>query len=387
MGNSVIAVLTEAVEELRNIHRGKHYGFWREDTLPKIDAVFSANLPFGSFNEVWIQTGDGAYVQATARFGAWAIDMLVSKHTPDEILLAFEAEVSENSAIYDDASPLLGVQIDKDCRISDGITIVAEPGDDLARLSHIVPFQSMRLPLGTAVLRQSFKVKPAFEKIQPSVNRPSQPCLTLPGRDERTEMKSNVRLACILASAGAVELPQTQLISAEGALFAAGEGNMAFRAFGLLPLVTFPVEAARVKHAFEAIAAFKNVESLARSIDRLGRSRLSRSEVDRVIDLGMAAEIALMHDLSSSNTEISHKISSRAAWLLGSEPEDRGAIFREMRELYNARSTAVHSGKLSSKSRLEIENADRLVSKVLLAILEHGSFPDWNGLTLGLQPR
>lgn len=387
MDGSVIGVLADAAEELRSIHRGKEYAFWREEAVPRIDAAFRGNEPFKSFNQVWIQTGDGDFVQATARFGAWAIDRLVSKQSPEEIVSAFEAEVIGNSAAYEDTSPLLGVQIDVDCQLDHGVTIAAEPSDDLTRLSQIGAFQAVRLPTATAVLRQSFSVKPAFEKLQPSVDRPSGDCVTLPKRAERIEVRTNVRLACILSSAGPVELPQTQLSPAEGALFAAGHGNTVSRPVGLVPLVAFPVEAAKVKHAFNALASFSNVESLARSIDRLGRSRLARSDVDRVIDLGMAAEIALMHDMSPSNTEISHKISSRAAWLLGSEPSDRAAIFNGMRELYNARSTAVHSGKLSAKSRLEIESADRLVSRALLAILEHGSFPNWNALTLGLQTR
>lgn len=383
MDESILGVLAGAAEELKGIHRGHDYAFWREDAAPRIDAAFRASEPFRSFNHVWIQTGDGGYVQATARFGAWAIDKLVSRQSPDEIVSAFQVEVSNNSAIYEDASPLVGVQIDSDCQLTTGVTIAAEPGDDLARLSHMVPFQAMRLSPGTAVLRQSFSVTPAFEKLDHSIDSPSGLAVTVPGRGERTRVRNYVRLACILSSVGPVELPHTQLIPAEGALFAAGHGNMTSYPMGIHPVVAFPVEAAKVKYAFDALGSFGDVESLGRSIDRLGRSRLSRSDVDRVIDLGMAAEIALMHDMSPSNTEISNKISSRAAWLLGSEPDDRAAIFRDMRELYNARSTAVHSGKLSAKSRLDIESADRLVSRALLAILGRGSFPDWNTLTLG----
>jgi hypothetical protein len=95
-----------------------------------------------------------------------------------------------------------------------------------------------------------------------------------------------------------VELPETLLIPAERALFAAGEGNSTRRPLGLVPLVALPIEAKRVEHAYKLLTAFQDLEALGRSIDRLGRSRMSRSDVDRVIDLGMAAEIALMHDMS-----------------------------------------------------------------------------------------
>ena len=82
-------------------------------------------------------------------------------------------------------------------------------------------------------------------------------------------------------------------------------------------------QAASVKRAFACLATFREVESLARSIDRLGRARLAASPVDRALDLGIAAEIALMHDHSPANTEIAHKIGSRAAWLLGQSPAER----------------------------------------------------------------
>lgn len=386
MKDGVAKALADAAEELRNIHRGKHYGVWREETAPKIDAVFRAAEPFRSFNHVWIQTGDGDYTKANARYGAWAIDMLVSKHSPEEIISAFDSEVRRNSAIYEDASPLFGVQLDQDCKIDGDIALVAEPADDLKRLAHIVPFHTMRLPAGTAILKQRFTVAPAFEKIQQSIESPSVVSVTRPNRNERAQTRDRIRLACILVSPGPVELPETLLVPAERALFATGEGNSTRRPLGSVPLVAFPIEAKGVEHAYRLLMAFQDLDALGRSIDRLGRSRMARSDVDRVIDLGMAAEIALMHDMSPSNTEISHKISTRVAWLLGSEPAKRVAIAKGMRELYNARSSAVHSGKLSTKSYLDVADADRLVSEALLAILAHGSFPDWNALTLGDRP-
>jgi hypothetical protein len=99
--------------------------------------------------------------------------------------------------------------------------------------------------------------------------------------------------------------------------------------------------------------------------------------------LGIAAEIALMHDQGSDNSEITHKIGNRAAWLLGREHSEREVIIDEMKKLYRARSQAVHRGKLSSSSTIDLAAADRLVTRALIAILERGRFPDWNSLTMG----
>jgi hypothetical protein len=380
--NDAIELLKGAAAELVQIYRGKHYSLWRSEAAPRLGDALSQVEPFRGFRDVGIYTGDGAGVPTSARFGEWAIDRLVEKKTPDAILAVFAAEVARNAADYSDVSPLFGVQIDESCDLGNGVTLAPEPADVLASLLHRAPFQSVLLPTGTSLLCQSFTVTPAFER---GTGDPAQggASVTAPEASQRDAVRKRVRLACLLASAGPVELPLTALLPDHGALFVAGEGNQATRPFAPHPVVSLPVEAAAVKRAFACLATFREVESLARSIDRLGRARLAASPVDRAIDLGIAAEIALMHDHSPANTEIAHKIGSRAAWLLGRSPAEREAIFVEMKQLYQARSQAVHSGVLSSRSTIDLVSADRLVTRALFAILERGRFPNWNSLTLG----
>lgn len=160
-------------------------------------------------------------------------------------------------------------------------------------------------------------------------------------------------------------------------------GTMSSRPFAAHPVVAFPADMGTIQRAFGQLAAFAEGDSLTRAIDRLGRSRLAVHPVDRALDLGMAAEIMLMHDNGTSNTEITHKIASRAAWLLGADANERATIFDEMKHLYKARSDAVHSGALPPKSKVDLDLADQLVARVVQAILERGSFPDWTSLTMG----
>jgi Apea-like HEPN len=312
-----------------------------------------------------------------------AIDLLVDRKTPEAVLAAFSAEVELNTANYSDVSPVFGVQIDACCDLGDGITLVPEPEDMLASLLRRTPFQPMLLPTGTSLLYQPFTVTPAFEPNRSDEFARGGPSVTAPEASDRDAARKRVRLACLLASAGPVELPLTIPRADHGALFVAGKGNLATRPFAAHPLVSYPVEAAAVTHAFKLLGTFREVESLTRAIDRLGRSRLAASQVDRALELGIAAEIALMHDHSSANTEIMHKIGGRAAWLLGCDPAEREVIFFDMKKLYHARSQAVHAGALSSKSTVDLDAADRLVGRALSAILKRGGFPNWNSLTMG----
>lgn len=92
-----------------------------------------------------------------------------------------------------------------------------------------------------------------------------------------------------------------------------------------------------------------------------------------------------MHGDTSGNTEITHKIGSRAAWLLGQNAEERATIFGEIKALYHARSKAVHEGTLPKKSKVDLNEADRLVTQILNAIAARGRFPSWSNLTMGGQ--
>jgi hypothetical protein len=381
---SAIELLDGAAAELAQLHRAKQYGLWRQDTAPRLRDALVKVEPFSDFLNVWIHTGDGGGIAATARFGEWAIDLLAEKKTPEAILAAFSAEVERNTANYSDVSPVFGVQIDARCDLGGGGTLIPEPGDNtLASLLHRSQFQPMGVPAETSLLCQSFTVTPAFERRGSDESAQVGPSVTAPEASHRDAVRKRVRLACLLASANPVELPLTVLRPDHGAVFVAGDGNLAARPFAARPLVCYPVEAAAVTRAFELLDKFREVESLTRAIDRLGRARLAASPVDRALELGIAAEIALMHDHSPANTEIAHKIGGRAAWLLGCDPTERKAAFVDMKKLYQARSQAVHSGALSSKSNVDIDAADRLVARALFAILERGGFPNWDSLTMG----
>jgi len=160
---------------------------------------------------------------------------------------------------------------------------------------------------------------------------PADSSATVPPAPERDAIRQQVRLACILAGTGPVELPVSLVDPDRTCLFAGGDGNLASRPIAAYPLVSFPAEAAAVKRAFDHLAGFAESESLARAIDRLGRSRLARSPVDQALELGIAAEIALMHGDQSSKTEITHKIGGRM-----SSPSARRSITRAPRRCTKA---------------------------------------------------
>jgi hypothetical protein len=379
MRNQPATDLLESVAaELAQLYRAKHYSLWCRDTVPRLTAALAQEPPFSNFRSVWIHTGDGGGFATTSSFGKWAIDLLVEKKTPEAIIEAFLNEVGRNVGRYSDVSPVFGVEIDARCELGEGIVLTPTPQDLFASLLQRA-LLDYPLPAGISFLQQSFTVQPAFS---PSSDESSS-SFTTPEMNQRDAIRRRVRLSCLLASTHAVELPLTALRPEIGALFVSDESRSMERLFAARPVVCFPVKATGVKRAFELLGEFSEFDSLGRAIDRLGRARLAASPVDRALELGIAAEIALMHDKGSDNSEITHKIGSRAAWLLGRDPTEREAIFGEMKALYRARSQAVHRGKLSSESIVDLAAADLLVARALTSILERGCFPNWNSLTMG----
>lgn len=380
--DAAAALIEKTAAELSEIHRGKHYGLWRQDAEGVLDAALTSVEPFCAYADIWLCTGDGGGMVLQRRFGGWVIDRLVEHKSSAEILEMFDAEVVRNAGGYTELTPLFGVSIGANCDLGNGITIEPPAEDIFAQALRYWPFQRVEMPAGTAMLCQSYTVTPAYV---PNRERPLNEgsTATVPPYAARDATRRRVRLACLLAGAGAVELPITAVQPDRDSCLVSGAVSTSGRPFTQHPMVSFPTEATTVATIFRQLGGFPEADSLARAIDRLGRSRLAVSDVDKALELGMAAEIALMHDNSPSNTEITYKIGSRAAWLLGEDAAERATIFEQMKQLYKARSDAVHSGKLSSRSKVDLAAADRLVARALVAIASRGGFPDWNDLTMG----
>jgi len=381
-----LRILRGLAAQLARIHRPKEYARWREGAVRSADEDLAGATPFSDFADCWIFTGDGGYGAATGRFGNWAIDRLVEKIPPEEMIRQFQAEARRNSAVYREICPIFGVQIADPYALADGVELVPSAREFFSNPPQLWHYSSPPLPLGTCALVQAFTVSPAFERRAPEAKAPTASSATNPDRDSREAVRQSVRLACLLASGGAVELPLSMFEPDRKNLLAAGEGGQAQRPLHSLPVATLPTDPARIKEHYGQLVSFRNVDSLARAIDRLGRSRLAKNPVDQALDLGMAAEIALMHGRGSSNAGIAFKIGTRAAWLLGSDSADRAIIFSDIRKLYDARSKAVHSGVLTSMSHVELYLADALVTRILRGIVERGAFPDWDLLVLGGGP-
>jgi hypothetical protein len=147
----------------------------------------------------------------------------------------------------------------------------------------------------------------------------------------------------------------------------------------------------RLPNLFKYFRQINPVINLA--IKQLESSRRRLSDVERAIDFGICVEALLMSG-AKDNGEISYKIATRAAWLLGDTPEKRNEIYDVARALYNTRSAAAHTGSLKPARNMEEADAqfhlfqqfDNLCASLIATLAEKGFPGDWKKVVLDLPP-
>jgi Apea-like HEPN len=317
--------------------------------------------------------------------GRWVLHCLLSGVGAETILAAARASVSANRYEALEVRPVKGVKIDAPYRLTQMASLV--PNNQLVRgHGHARAFGNDMLgpqfPSDTAALIQKIVVEPAMIAIHSDQDQAAFER----GQETRNAYAARLRLALGLASGKSVEMPLAYGQSdPESILGLSGE------IISQRPSTTFfgsdiEVDIPAALRIFAQLEAMQAPRALELSVDRLLRSRSGRNLEDRIIDLGMAAEIALMHAPKGSGdgkSEITNKLSMRGAWLIGETARDRQEVATLLSELYAARSVVVHTGEASGKLQARMVVFDDIVVRIARALLRRGGFPDWKALVLG----
>ena len=125
------------------------------------------------------------------------------------------------------------------------------------------------------------------------------------------------------------------------------------------------------------------------SLDRLNKSLFKKEMADQAIDLGIALEVMLLHGINDNfKGEMRYRISVRGATFLGGKNPQRKKHFKSLRDAYDLRSRAVHTGTLAIKKKKKrkkkqpnpvsvLKSATGVCSDIAVKIIERGSFPNW----------
>lgn len=283
-----------------------------------------------------------------------------------------------------------GIVVDSPSELSDGFSIVPPialpnvPETKIVFSTQNAPRHGWgSSPSAAIVLRETFHV-PFYEP--PKRGESGQ---TLYRAEVEVDMQYAL-WAATLASQGAPEFRQGyDVVASRGWPGMTSGSTRGGETFPVLIPRARQVDADLARKLFHELRKQQGKLDLAMS--KLQASRRRTSFAERAVDLGTCLEVLLMHE-STNNTEISYKLASRAAWLLGVDGPDRVAVFKRARDLYNARSVAVHSGTApkASKSYPEgveaaINSYDQLCAAIIIKIALQGGWPNWTKLVLNAE--
>lgn len=196
--------------------------------------------------------------------------------------------------------------------------------------------------------------------------------------------------AIVLCSTGAPQLRQGyEIVTSPGWPLRDCAGGGDARGFPVHVPFERAVDETRVASVFQKLQLLGHDESLLMAMSKLVSSR-RMSNAGQVIELGTCLEVLLTHGQGHSS-EIGYKLGTRAAWLLGDNAESRGFIFKRAKNLYDARSKAVHAGVLneaygSPAYREALDSYDDLCRELIIVLLSSTfwtSTPEWQLLVVG----
>jgi hypothetical protein len=126
-----------------------------------------------------------------------------------------------------------------------------------------------------------------------------------------------------------------------------------------------------------------------RILSRLSQSKRRHQIEDKLLDLGIALEMALLED-NSNNQQLSLSFRLRGAWLIAEGAEQRAEVYRQLRMIYDYRSQVAHSGVLCGNDAEKINAVSEkypefcnLAEKILHKLICKGK-PEWSKLLLGV---
>ncbi len=143
--------------------------------------------------------------------------------------------------------------------------------------------------------------------------------------------------------------------------------------------VTLDVPAAG--RLFESLERFhgNDAHAIKTALDRIILALRQFSTVGRAIDLGIALEVILIHEMNGLQGELSYRSAMRGAHFLGGDRANQKATFKTLKDSYGLRSKAVHKGRLPDDAEVteKLERGMVLITSIARKIIELGRFPNW----------
>ena len=375
-----------------------------QGSAARLATVFSDDSSFEDLRHGWIQQrgGSGIMVSGT-KFLCLLIKSVIDGHSAKSFVEEARAFADCRTSKTESYTPLAGATVAEAVSLGNGIDLVPwadVPDGNQKRFfgldsSHHVLASSMPFfPQMVAIANSAIRVRSAECQVLFSSSEAAKAEYEA-SASENTARSVQTRdvVRCItalsmgpVAALGKWERFDKKIandVSGAGYSYDGSRLDSAIWAASSKPVALDGDPIARLFHRFEEFKPSKNKNVMRISLDRLSQALRRQNIVDKAIDLGIALEVMLLHGMGASDRgELSFRSSIRGATFLGGEKPERLKTFKLLRDAYDLRSKAVHSGLLKKEKKRPppeqiLEDAISTCARIARQLIDRGSFPNW----------
>lgn len=363
----------------------------RQDIEGAIGEMVALDPTFGSLRTGWVDFAGAGHEFGPHELPIVLLENVLSGESAGEVLRRFRAFVEKGTSSGEWYGAISGVTISEACEIAPGIDLVpwAEvpdcPQRTLLSGKEYRPGILVGLrPKSNCALR--FKLPERRVLFSSAADHPRSAAELSESADIQ-QRAENVRRAMTAVSGGAVAILGAWLHASElvlrqtlGTALLIGDALNDVAMFGP-SIKPAALDAELASTIFNRLEGFhgNDAEVLKTALDRIGFALRQRAMANKAIDLSIALEVLLLHEKNGSKTELSYRSAVRGAHFLGGNKWERLANFKHLKDVYDLRSKAVHSGRISGSAKEEkiLEKAVELSVGIARKLIELGRFPKW----------
>jgi len=367
------------------LHYAEHDPSKVDPRIPQLIAVLAKDPSLEIFNGRMVVWPSNAMRVEYRNLAGWLIRRGTEVGSSQAVAdLARYVEATEIPCLLTMA--LSGITIEEPCDFGGGVKLLpwdALPDSGLKRHVHRQSFEgfSLRLPTAAIVREETLPKR----HITPDEFQRSRPLLT-PLDDARLQdallCAGMIGPTAPYALATFLGAPAWVPVTTGGIAMPLPEGWPVHKEWAK----TQCSDAKALHLAFLKLNTSRK-ELLRLAMQRLNRAMRRRFSVDAAIDLGIALEALFLSDMDEERGEPTFRLRIRAARYLGSTKPDRDALFRLVGDLYGARSSAVHTGRVADQIRGRpmgdvLAEGYSVAARAVRRMIIEGP-PDWGQVMLG----
>ena len=348
---------------------------------PRVQALNGKLISSGNHSSVF-------QVQTLAIWFLWAINEFGQRVAEDALNRFLNSvDIPIINALW-----VLGIEVVEPIELDNGIRIVSIDEVPTSRekeqyLKHEFGYSATRrIPKPTAAITYKCEVK----KIMADGN----PILENPTAWESWKLMDEVALllnaldgvSCLPYFSTSYTLPEMPM----GIFAGSGGGAGLYDIYGVSQSQLLPASAGEINKLKSAYGKLSegNKLRMRRVLSRLSQGKRRDQIEDKILDLGIALEMALLVD-NKNNDQLSMTFRLRGSWLVSADHEERQVLYKKLRDLYNWRSQVAHGGELCGNDGVKIEAVrkssheyESLASRIVRELI-YAADLDWTKMILG----